>query len=512
MEVRAPLCAAVALLAAACRSPSPKPMAAGAPAPLAGDLGGTTAASLLKAIQGNALPTPTPGMLTMTDAGSLAWVYVTDAGACQGQDGSCQPTPQTADVKSCSYSSGATAYTIVGDIHVYIVWYNYVQTWTATGQATFRAWVNNFSNSALFGGAANYPNGTTPDAGAARTMRVAGECVDPGTEGNFFAECPQSPVTNNIVGGSGPCGLPLDPNGVYLIAPAGTSFTQAGGGGGCHSTGTIGSTNFVIATALWVTNTDAGNGLPVSLPPFPEPNSAIGDGFDNMMHTLAHEITEGDLDPGASIGTDHGGWLCPPPTPMSLNEIMDQCESEIVGSFSYGGGGGARTAPNGQLANWTFTVCGGPDGGGAPIDGGCTPYYFVNPDIWQGGVLDAGVAMGPAMNLCSPALIPKSLASRTCCTANDCAVVPGFVVPCNIAVSGAGQCLVPTCADGLLDGWESDVDCGGSCMEASSAFSSLCNTSQKCFTNYDCKLWAECSTFTPDGGGCSHFCDAGVCQ
>ena len=81
---------------------------------------------------------------------------------------------------------------------------------------------------------------------------------------------------------------------------------------------------------------------------------------------------------------------------------------------------------------------------------------------------------------------------------------------------GAGNCVAATCIDGLENGDETDVDCGGSC--------SPCANGKSCLGNSDCAS-GLCSGGTciacasnPDCGGtgsvlCSeHVCSSGVCQ
>jgi hypothetical protein len=59
---------------------------------------------------------------------------------------------------------------------------------------------------------------------------------------------------------------------------------------------------------------------------------------------------------------------------------------------------------------------------------------------------------------------------------------------CTSEVCEAGLCAEPSCSDGVLNGDETDVDCGGSCGP--------CGTNQSCRGNEDCA---------------SNICDGGVC-
>src|SRR5262245_20467682 len=68
------------------------------------------------------------------------------------------------------------------------------------------------------------------------------------------------------------------------------------------------------------------------------------------------------------------------------------------------------------------------------------------------------------------------------CAALDCSVDDFY------CVNGEAACVVPGCNDGILNGSESDIDCGGEC--------SGCTAQQACATTDDCE---------------TRFCTSGLC-
>lgn len=76
--------------------------------------------------------------------------------------------------------------------------------------------------------------------------------------------------------------------------------------------------------------------------------------------------------------------------------------------------------------------------------------------------------------------------ARTCPNNQACSKA----ADCGSGVCTAGTCQAPTCNDGVLNGGETDVDCGGSCPG-------------KCATGKKCTLASHCV---------SNICTAGICQ
>jgi hypothetical protein len=69
--------------------------------------------------------------------------------------------------------------------------------------------------------------------------------------------------------------------------------------------------------------------------------------------------------------------------------------------------------------------------------------------------------------------------------------------PCPSATCAVNTCLAPSCSDGVLNGGETDVDCGGSCP-------SKCATGLGCVANADC-IGGLCAQST-----CQPTCSDGV--
>lgn len=74
---------------------------------------------------------------------------------------------------------------------------------------------------------------------------------------------------------------------------------------------------------------------------------------------------------------------------------------------------------------------------------------------------------------------PRCPAMAACQVAGDC----------QTGACDAGRCRAPSCSDGMRDGFESDVDCGGNC--AGCALGKVCYTSHDCSSNH-------CSAFPGD--------------
>ena len=70
----------------------------------------------------------------------------------------------------------------------------------------------------------------------------------------------------------------------------------------------------------------------------------------------------------------------------------------------------------------------------------------------------------------------------------------GNVADCVSGICSAGICQIMTCSDGMLDGDETDVDCGGSCA--------------KCVNNKNCSVAADCASGICTG----HVCHAPSCS
>jgi hypothetical protein len=89
---------------------------------------------------------------------------------------------------------------------------------------------------------------------------------------------------------------------------------------------------------------------------------------------------------------------------------------------------------------------------------------------------------------CGGATCPGCATGQSCKVANDCANKV-----CNTAKM---LCVASTCDDGVLDGTETDVDCGGGCA-------TKCKQGQSCLSTADCASPAACDA--------THHCVAAQC-
>lgn len=153
----------------------------------------------------------------------------------------------------------------------------------------------------------------------------------------------------------------------------------------------------------------------------------------------------------------------PDGTPTNSGQFVGDCKLQVCD-----GVGNAKIVddndPTDDLNDCTAETCSGGQQGSTPIAGPCAQ---------NGGTICADPA-GPKAGQCVE-----------CNVDADCAM-PGYV--CDPA-GGTNTCVALMCSDGVMNGMETDVDCGGSdCAD--------CGNMQACQTGSDCQ---------------SGFCDAFVC-
>lgn len=131
------------------------------------------------------------------------------------------------------------------------------------------------------------------------------------------------------------------------------------------------------------------------------------------------------------------------------------------------------------------------------VDGDCADAK-CNPSskVCNAPACNDGVRNGDETDVdCGGPSCLKCADTKKCALADDC--VSG--------VCSAGLCSAPTCSDRVRNGGESDIDCGGTCA-------SKCNIGNKCFGNPDCQSQTcvsgtcRCPTgmtqiFVPTAGG-----------
>jgi hypothetical protein len=106
---------------------------------------------------------------------------------------------------------------------------------------------------------------------------------------------------------------------------------------------------------------------------------------------------------------------------------------------------------------------------------------------------------------------PAPCLTSTC--TNGVAAVAGCPAPLVCAQSGSG-CVMPGCSDGMKDGQETDVDCGGGPPMGCPT----CAIDQACLTGSDCQTGACCGGRCTDTaadashcGSCGHACSGQPC-
>jgi hypothetical protein len=239
---------------------------------------------------------------------------------------------------------------------------------------------------------------------------------------------------------------------------------------------------------------------------------------DNTMHCAAASCSdhvqnggESDVDCGAACP----GQLCA--DGLKCGSGAD-CQSGVCHS----GTCQAPTCTDGvKNGTETDTDCGGAacDAMGDRCAAGL--HCAVSADC-QSGVCTGGVCQAAACNDgvqngtetdtdCGGAACDAS--GHTCATNQKC----GAGADCQSGVCTAGKCAAPTCTDGVHNGTETDVDCGGPACDASGH---LCSVGQHCGAGVDCTTgvclggvcaMATCMDGTRNGTETDVDCGGGAC-
>jgi hypothetical protein len=164
----------------------------------------------------------------------------------------------------------------------------------------------------------------------------------------------------------------------------------------------------------------------------------------------------------------------------------------VISSGGFDAAGGATQSGSGSTSSGGIVEPG--SGGTTTGTGGVTG----NGGTASGGVIGAGGAPLPTCTDriknqdetdidCGGATCSPCLPGQICKLPRDCStnVCPGGIL-------GLGLCRIATCLDGIQNGQETDVDCGGSQCDP-------CPTGKKCSVNSDCM-------YAPYGS-----CHSGVC-
>ena len=206
------------------------------------------------------------------------------------------------------------------------------------------------------------------------------------------------------------------------------------------------------------------------------------------------------LDPGET-GLDCGGVVCPPCDIAQPCKIKEDCKSLNCDtgncaqpSCTDSAQNGAETGLNCGDPAGQCKRCG--TGIGCTGDTSCDSNHCdtINKVCLAASCTDGrlngdetGLDCGGTCALVSPYLRCDDLGP--CRSDQDC---KSFVCLVD-ATTKRGVCQVPTCSDTATNGDETDLNCGGSC--ATSSATGLCQLSQRCKTDHDCATGLNCLDF-----------------
>lgn len=324
-------------------------------------------------------------------------------------------------------------------IPTYVVWYDHsTKPWTTAQKQIVIDWINGIGGTAWWQTVRDYPDQGGNVATAGMTF-VAGvdDTEAEGTNWNCSnaADPPFTAVAAQVTANS----WPNNGTALYIIATSDTDITLSCGAQGFNAI--VGSSGFGTHTGYTMAAV-----VRAALAGFPSPNGDAA--FDSQMWFMGHEVQE-----GITTGwTDSGG-----------NQIGDRCASpNLYLSNAYAVG---STYANVQL-----------------VGAGSVTRNYAMQDMWtreEGGRCTNGLQPAP-LTLSPPAgglpaqTIFNCGGNAQCLWSHHCS-------------ASAGRCAEDTCSDGILNGWESDTDCGATCgMPFTSQYVGTCATGKRCFTNLDC--------------------------
>lgn len=111
---------------------------------------------------------------------------------------------------------------------------------------------------------------------------------------------------------------------------------------------------------------------------------------------------------------------------------------------------------------------------------------------------------------------PMKCGSGASCNVNEDCGLPGLTAPCKFSLSCIhGKCACQ-CSDGIRDGDESDIDCGGSCTTIMGYHATgTCAIGQHCSQQWDCGVLSYCHESAVEeipcvNGLCVDLCSDGI--
>jgi hypothetical protein len=165
-----------------------------------------------------------------------------------------------------------------------------------------------------------------------------------------------------------------------------------------------------------------------------------------------------------------------------------------------GAAGGGHDGGSGALGGSTGTSSGGGTGGAS---GGCDPALCPGPD---GDCVHAACANNQCTHLVEPAGDPCDEGNGHYCDGNGSCVECLEDGHCSEGTCVANKCYQPNCIDGIKNGTETDIDCGGACAP--------CDNGKSCDAAFDCLSWiceaAKCKPCLAQAEcPASRYCDLG---
>lgn len=327
--------------------------------------------------------------------------------------------------------------------NVYIVWYNNaIVPWTLAQQQAVVAFFTNLNGSSWWNAVTqSFPNNTNKGASTVSTISITNcfsgipaHCyTDPELEGTGAGFDSTNVMNNAILGGH----LPADVNGIYVILPSTNNITSQPSIGYNDSFISAGWGHALVSLREWPCTSGCIGECPFSN--YPTPNMDCQ--FDTQLWIMSAELA-------ASVSSFGLGWHADypnltgslPQVPCYYGLVHEQCTGFSIAR--------AFETPSNTVSNWTAQLS--------------SRYDFLLHSIWQNhdnGYCDVAQS--------------QPYATVPCNVDADC---PAFSDHCSTTLSRAGcryascggHCVSPlptlplfSSGDGIKNGIETDVDCGG---------------------------------------------------
>ncbi|MCA9604116.1 MAG: hypothetical protein KC619_00890 [Myxococcales bacterium] len=199
-------------------------------------------------------------------------------------------------------------------------------------------------------------------------------------------------------------------------------------------------------------------------------------GFCDPTEECAAPTCSDGIRNGDEIGIDCGGVTCPGCGDGELCIAGSDCASGVCEGVS--STCATATCTDGVMnGDETDVDCGGATCPACPTGGGCESLIDCMSGVCSHSMCDApsctdGVRNGDETDVdCGGGTCPACPGGGDCVRRIDC--------ESRICLHESGTCAEPTCTDGIRNGAETDVDCGGPVCPA-------CDDGERCGTEVDC--------------------------